>query len=286
MTREEELFRDACARLAQEETEELSRSMTAEEDRRAEEIYRHHRPSALFLIRRHTRRQGARGRALAAAAAAAVLFGAAYLALSRTPPDSVPAAQPPTASVAPYYSPVPTETEIPALESAITPTEPEKTAIIEAETPTMTPTPAATNEPTEAPAMTPQPTATPTPAPTEAPEEMYSPAGWTGLFFPQRMPEGSEMAYLSQENGRHTAAYTLNGMEILFTEYDAPQTLAVPEGAEVRYAPLENGVIALRAETDAGVTFIWDQDGRTFAVACEKADAEAIASSVKKLADE
>ena len=268
MSREDEILREACARAAREETEELKSSLTLEESRLAEETYRHHRPAALELIRRQTKPRRRWGRALTAAACVAVLLGAAYGALHRVPPEQTPAAQPPTPPVAPYHSPVPTQApEITALPTA---------ALTQTPSPTETPAPSPTPSPTPAPTEAPAPTSTPAPA-------AYQPQRWMGAFFPQGLPEGSDLAYLNQDNGCHAAGYTLNGKEIVFTEYDALQSLVPVSGAEIRYVALDNGLIALRTEEDGVVTLVWDQDGRTLKVECEEADAEEIANSVVKV---
>ena len=311
MNRQDEQIRRACAELAQEETERLEGSLTFSEIRQAEALYQRHREKALKLIRGGSQRFPWR-KTLAWTAAAAALVGAVYLALNRAPQDRVPAQQPPAASVVPYYSPVPTFSPVPSAAPTIKPTATPKSTDIPTQTPTSsptftpepttTPTPAPTETPTaaptEAPAETPTPTPTstatptaePTPEPTAQPEEILTeteapvtaPEGWTGLFFPQALPEGSTLAYISQENGRHTAAYTVGGREIQITEYDTAQALALDRGAAARYVQLGD-LIALRSETDVGVTFIWNQDGRTLSVACEDADAEDIARSVRRV---
>lgn len=251
MKREDELLREACAEIAREETEALNRSLTLEEIRRAESVFQEHRETALRKIRGY--RAAARKRYLYAVAAVILLTGGALLAWKRTPPDNPPAAQP-LSTVAPYYTALPTETPISA------PME----------------TPAPTEAPTSAPTETSVPTETPKP-------DITAPEGWTGLYFPQTIPEGYELKYLAQEDGRHTAAYARDGREMLFTEYDSVQAIQVEADGESRYTALPDGSIALRTETDAGVTLIWDKDGRTLTVACEEADPEEIAGSVKKI---
>lgn len=266
MKKENELLREACAEIAREETEQLDRSLTMEEIRRAEGIYREHRDAALRKIRgkRHT----AWRRYLYAAAALLLLAGGVYLTWGRTMPDNTPASQPPAASVAPYLTPAaasPTETPSPT----------------ETRIPAVTETPAPTEGPTSAPMETIMPTNTPVPAADSRKAE-----GWEGLYFPQALPEGYALKYLRQEDGRHTAAWARDGRELLFTEYESVQPVAVEAGAECRYVPLPDGSIAMLAETDAGVMLIWDRDGRTLCVACEEADAEEIAGNVKKVSAE
>lgn len=272
MKRADDILKQACARAAQEVTDALNRSLTLEEMRRAEQAYDRHKPKALSLIRKHTKKERRGKRALAAAACLALLLAGGYLTLFHAPRDIVPAAQRPAASVAPYYSPVPTFSPIPAETQMPEPTQ----------TPASAPTD--TPKPTETPPSldTPAPTDTPTPTAAPAPARV-SPAGWTGLYFPQSLPEGYGLSYLEQKEGRHTAAYTLNGRELMFTEYDSAQSLTVPEGAESRYVALDSGLIALRTEADGVVTLTWDQEGRTLSVAFEEGDGKAVADSVKKI---
>ncbi|MBO4924888.1 MAG: hypothetical protein J5472_00260 [Clostridia bacterium] len=266
MKKENELLREACAEIAREETERLDRSLTMEEIRRAEDMYREHRDAALRQIR--GKRGTAGRRYLYAAAVLLLLAGGVWLTWGRAMPDNTPAAQPPAASVAPYLTPAaasPTETPSPT----------------ETRIPAVTGTPAPTERTTSAPAETITPTDTPVPA-----ADSRKPEGWEGLYFPQALPEGYNLKYLRQEDGRHTAAWARDGRELLFTEYESVQPVTVEAGAECRYVPLPDGSVALLTETDAGMMLIWDRDGRTLCVACEEADAEEIAVSVKKVAAE
>ena len=207
MKREEELLRQAFEELAQEEADELESSLSRSEIRQAEDLYRRHRRTALSLIRKNTRKASSPVYTyLRIAAAVAVVIGLVIFSLNRSQPDNIIQVQPPTASVAPYYSPAPTDSPTPIETS--TPFTPEPT-VIPAEdsqgetipteapifdieetvsptfTPNLTESPAAlptnisqaTETPTEAPTSTPtlRPTDAPTSAPTEAPTEKPSP---------------------------------------------------------------------------------------------------------------
>ena len=57
MKQTDDLLREACAELAEEETDALEQSLNRTAIREAEEVYRHHRPKALRLIRRYTRKR-------------------------------------------------------------------------------------------------------------------------------------------------------------------------------------------------------------------------------------
>ena len=128
MKREEELLRQALEELAQEETDELEGSLSRSEIRQAEELYRHHRKSALGLIRKNTRKAANPVYTyLRIAAAVAVVVGLVIFSLNRSQPDNIIQVQPPTSSVAPYYSPVPSDSPEPAESAA--PVTPEPTVI-------------------------------------------------------------------------------------------------------------------------------------------------------------
>lgn len=207
MKREEELLRQALEELAQEETDELEGSLSRSEIRQAEELYRHHRKSALGLIRKNTRKAANPVYTyLRIAAAVAVVVGLVIFSLNRSQPDNIIQVQPPTSSVAPYYSPVPSgspepaesaapvtpePTVIPAEDSQgkTIPTETEKFDLKETISPTIIPNiteyqtilptniPQAKETETAVPTSTPtlRPTDAPTIVPTEAPTEEPTP---------------------------------------------------------------------------------------------------------------
>ncbi len=70
-----------------------------------------------------------------------------------------------------------------------------------------------------------------------------------------------------------------------FTEYADDRVLDVPEDAEVSYVQWEN-TVALRMETEAGVTLAWVQDGHSLRLFTASGDAVEMAKSVKKIFEE
>ncbi len=210
MKREEELLRQAFEELAQEEADELERTLSRSEIRQAEDMYRHHRRTVFNLIRKNTRQTKSSARVyLRIAAAVTVILAAVILSLNRTPPDSVILTQHPTVSVAPYYSPAPTDSPMPtetvisvptaapvtpaptiipaddadgeaiptkvpnqAEIDTLSPTYTPYTVILQSESPTFDPLPSIT----ETPSPTNTPTAEPTDAPTSKPTAEPTPA--------------------------------------------------------------------------------------------------------------
>ena len=77
----------------------------------------------------------------------------------------------------------------------------------------------------------------------------------------------------------------MKNIEITFTEYDAEESIQIPEDAEADYVPLLGGV-ALRIKTEEGVTLIWQMDGRTLMLTAGEAQAMEIAESVEKISAE
>ena len=303
MKREEELLRQACAEIAQEEADQLERGLTPSDIRQAEQAYRRHRKKALSLIRRSAKTTRPIRVYLSAAAAAAVIFAAVYVSLNHSAPDPVTVSQPPTASVAPYYSPVPTAepspapTSIPPTESPVftdipttSPTKTPNSATTELVsptfgeapevTPTQTPVPAWT--PSPAPTQTPAPTATPEPAPTaQAPEDAL-PEGWTGSYFPALWLSGAHFSQQNAGDGWRSVVCEFEEGQWEFTEYDTAEMVAVPQNAAVSYVQW-NDIVALRTEDAEGVTLAWTQEGRSFSLRCTAGDGEDIAKSVKKI---
>ena len=212
MKREEELLRQALEELAQEEADELENSLSRSEIRQAEDLYRRHRRTALNLIRRNTRKASSQVYTyLRIAAAVAVVVGLVIFSLNRSQPDNIIQVQPPTSSVAPYYSPLPTDSPAP-IETAV-PVTPEPTVIpaedskdetisteilfLEKEgaaSPTYTPflTESSTTMPTKIPQptemLTAAPSSTPTLQPTDAPTSTPEPVVPTEVPVPTAEP--------------------------------------------------------------------------------------------------
>ncbi len=323
MKREEDWLRDACADLAREEADALEKGMTAADIRQAEEAYRHHKKTALSLIRRQSARSAA-GPWLRAAAILVIITGAVYVGVRQSRRESAsqalhPAAsavpssiEAPTAAPEPAGAPLPEPTAAPTAEPVPTaspvPVTPEPTA---APTPVSTATP----EPTAAPTPTPEPAPTEPPAPKEDPR-LSPPEGWTGNYFFSPLPEARDNSlysvYVSRlftmysdysldaADGRQTVSYILDGStaltmdaaspanswELRFTEYASSVAVDIPKDADVSYVQITDGVIALRVETKEGVTLTWDQEGQTLSLFSSGGDPTEIAQSVKKISEE
>ena len=298
MKREADWLREACADLAEEEIRLLDRGLTPDERRQAEETYRGHKRTALALIRRRSARSAA-APYLKAAAVLALLVGAAYFSLRQSQPEHVPLIQPPAASVGPYY------TAVPAAAFSETPT---PTPTPAPPTPTPTPSPAPTPTPapptptpvsTDAPVPV-TPTPAPSPAPTPASRRLPPPSGWSGNYFLSgELPASAGLdltkygrCSVRPEDDRQTVSYSYDGWELRFTEYASSVPVPVPEDADVSYARLSDGVIALRAETAEGVTVSWDQGGQTLSLFLsagaprDSADPLAIARTAEKFSEE
>lgn len=289
MKREDEILRETCALLAQEETQELEKSISPKMEQAAEALYQRHRRRVFALISQNTKRQKGRLAPYLRAAACLVLaLGAAWLFGQQNMKDPVPADQLPTVSVMPYFTvePSPSPSVIPTDKPTTIPTEaPEMTeipTIIPTETQNQTeiPTEIPTETPSPVPTMTPEPTATP------APERKIRPDDWSGLYLPGRMPDAYQWFSSQEGENKRTAVYTdPDGKEITFTEYDAEESIQIPEDAEADYVPLLGGV-ALRIKTEEGVTLIWQMDGRTLMLTAGEAQAMEIAESVEKISAE
>ena len=304
MKRSDDLLREACAELAEEETEALEQSMNRTAIREAEEVYRHHRPEALRLIRRLTAKHSNRRSILLPLAAALVIaLGGAMLSLGRPAADPVEQTQLPTEiSVQPYYTApipiLPTSTPDVFPTTFIPPPMPEETitttsAQIIIDKPTQLPTyaPLATQEPTQPP--TPAPTETPAPTSTPAPEilpiaaatdgpAVPIPSGWQGEHFLCLLPPGFELVSVTREDESCTAAYERYGQTLIFTEYDALRLIEAPANADYAYIRI-HGETALQVKTDGGVILTWNQDGHTLFLFTPQGDGTDIANSIKKI---
>ena len=87
MTREEALLREACARAAQEEADQLERQLTDGESREAEALFARHRKEAFQVIARHTAAPSSRrwSKALRAAACLLILGAGVFAAPAHVP---------------------------------------------------------------------------------------------------------------------------------------------------------------------------------------------------------
>ena len=113
--KQEEKWKEAFARAAMEQTEELENSLTGEERRKAEALYRRHRDTVLRQIRKPkvSVMKWAAGTVAAAAAVLLILWGA-----NRSTPDLItPAAAPEGTAASVQTAERSTETAAPAAES-------------------------------------------------------------------------------------------------------------------------------------------------------------------------
>ncbi len=278
----EDWLREACAQIAQEEAETLERSISPKLEQAADTLYQRHRRRVFALIRQNSRqKKGRLAPYFRAAACLALAAGAAFMLLHPKTRDALPAAQPPAASVLPYYteepSPVPTAAaDTPAPTYALNFAEKHEKiptdAPIIAEKPTETPTPS--------PSPTPEPTSTP------APEERVIPADWTGAYFPAEIPEGYALLSSTGEEGMSAAVYAdASGGRITFTEYETERSVSIPEDAEMDYIELHGGA-ALRMVRQDTVLLAWQMEGRTLTLEADARRAMEIAESVEKISAE
>ena len=281
MKREEDWLREACALLAQEEADGLESSLTREEIRQAEELYRRHRKKALALIRGQEKRGLKPWMLLSAAAALILLFGMVSSSVDRKP-ESIQLAQGPGVSVNPYFSPAPVETQTPNLPTQAPETENSDPGKWE-----VSPTEKA-NTPeiiTEAPTM--EATALPTPTPSPAPEEPHAKAeetdgrmGWTGGYFPSRLPENSSVLAVETGTGFQRAVIAGPEGRWIFTEYGSEEMLPVSNPESAAYVQWQD-VIALQTEDQDGTTLLWNCFGRSFSLTGPKEGIVEMAESVE-----
>lgn len=293
MSRQDDLLRQACAQLAQEETDQLEKQLTNADMQEAEALFARHRRKALGIIAQHTGTASSRrAAALRIAACLLLIAGGLYLGLRKSapPPDLTPLASAPSPSVAPYYSQMPKdapgETAFPTETPALAPTEATVPSPVpkEAEKPIITTDPGnASDDLSISPTESPISSETPSHFPTETAKPFMAPDLWTGQYFPQSLPESYVLSLLTQENGVHIAAYTREDRELVFTEYDTARSITTPGQAQRDYVQLTDGAIALRLTSDEGVLLAWDIEGRTLTLFGEEADVLAIADSVAHL---
>ena len=110
--KQEQKLKEAFSRAAEEETERLERSLSRGERAKAENVYKHHRDSALRLIRKGKGASAKWAVGLTAAAAAVILL---LWGLNRSVPDPVTPAADPANSVISLLTgePLPAETDAP-----------------------------------------------------------------------------------------------------------------------------------------------------------------------------
>lgn len=261
MNQGEEFLREACAQIAQDETEELARSLSPAQLRQAEKLYRQHRRSILRQIERNSKKaNSAIVPWLRAAACLTLAVGVAYLALHQSPPDNTPLSPGITASVAPYVS----KDGFSTFEDELI------------ETPTVSPTQISNTEEMQ----TIFPTTTPhQPFAAEAP--LMPVDVWPGLFFPENMCVSSLDQLSIAEDQAAFSFMTEQGAGV-FTEYFSSLLLSPVPGAAQDYVQIGDW-IALRETSGDQIILTWAADGHTLRLSAPAAEAESIAETVKKL---
>lgn len=313
MKRADEWLREACSLLAEEETEQLEKSLNRKNTQEAEALFQRHKRQALRLIAKNSKKHRGFGPALRAAACLVLVIGAVWLVLSQESKEPTPLTPVYTASVAPYLSPSPVldTTETPTPTVAPTPTlvpvwTPQATEGPEVppqyfRTPSPVPvselTPVPTLSQTEAPeftsvpTFTPNPTSTPLPSPTPlngepvSEEDAYQEglSGWGGNYFLGRFNADWQLLGLEQSEGCRRIEYRIGGISIAFTEYADSQIIDVPTNAELAYVTLREGVTALKMKLDDEVILAWEMGGQTLTLQGKEILAELMAASVEKI---
>lgn len=287
MNRSDELLREACAQIAEDETDALARHASLALTREAEELYRRHRRHVFRLIEKNSKKHSRPAVWLRAAACFVLMAGVVFLALHQRQPDhNTPLSPGPSASIAPFTS-VPADTSSPAATA-----EPTHTV-----TPNLTELPYASTsvEGTPAPLEAPEPDTNrapdeiteaiilPTPAPTPQPVPTQAENGlecWPGLFFPAGMAVQPEQITLADDYAVYTYA-DVHGL-VSFTEYNTAALLSPVPNGERQYVAL-NGVVALMETANGQTTLTWAMDGHTLVLTASAEDAERIALTVGKI---
>ena len=294
MNRSEELLREACAQIAEDETEALARHVSPALKREAEEMYRRHRRHVFRLIEKNSKKHTRPAVWLRAAACFVLVAGVAFLALQQRQPDyNTPLAPGPSASTAPFTA-VPTATPAPAATAEPAPTVTPEPTELPYETAVSEVTPVSlnssvqyfNNEPAEIngePEGVTEATVPPTPAPTLLPQSALAENGldcWPGLFFPAGMTVQPDQITRLDDHAIYTCADEHG--PVVFTEYTAAVLLSpVPNGAQ-QYVAL-NGVVALMETANGQTTLTWTMDGHTLVLTAPAEDAERIALTVGKI---
>lgn len=295
MNRSDELLREACAQIAEDETDALARHASPALTREAEELYRRHRRHVFRLIEKNSKKHSRPAVWLRAAACFVLMAGVVFLALHQRQPDhNIPLSPGPSASIAPFTA-VPTATPAPAATAEPTPTVTPEPTELPYETAISEVTPVSlnssvqyfNNEPaeingepeeiTEA-IILPTPAPTPQPVPTQAENGLEC---WPGLFFPAGMAIQPEQITLADEYAVYTYA-DAHGL-VSFTEYAAAALLSPVPNGERQYVAL-NGVVALMETANGQTTLTWAMDGHTLVLTAPAEDAERIALTVGKIA--
>lgn len=305
MKREDEWLREACAQLAQEETEQLEKSMNRKATQEAEALFQRHKRQALKLIAKNSKKRGSFPVTLRVAACLVLVVGAVWLALSQQSKEPTPLSPVYTASVAPFVSaslapsptitPSPMVTPVPTVPPASTPNPyfrksdweiREEDAVTSIPTLSPTSSPTITPEPTFTPKLVPTKTPIPTLEVNTEPEPDAYQTGldvWNGNYFLGRFAAEWELIGVEQDAGCQRIEYRIDGISIAFTEYAASQMIETPADASLAYVALDDNGIALKMTLGDRVILAWEAGGQTLVLEGNEQLAEQLAASVEKI---
>lgn len=314
MKKQEFMLRQACERIAREDTEALEQALSARRfdvtPEEAEALYHKNQKKTLAQIAALTRRKRRKAAFLRAAACIALLLSVGWRFLSHTPPEHTPAAPMYSASVVPYASPASAPTEAspaatvtpmptPANASTVFPQNTTNVVVV-ANTATVFPTqtpniidishPSPTED--EVPIQIPESTVTPQPTLSPAPQQPSSaPAGWTGSHYPAYLPAGWDAKEAEAYAGCAVIAFDGGTAgRLTLTEYfeSRLEPLSAQDGLACRYVALNDHVALLVSGADGedSLSLIWEQDGCTLRLdgnRAQEAEIIAVARSTEKI---
>lgn len=283
--RDEEL-KQALLELSMEEVRGLEQQLQQDPAlaSQADDLYHRHRRQVVSSLRKKKAASGRPVWRYAALAASLVLVFLALMEIGRPRKDIVVLTQPTGGFTDELLTPPPvTVTPVPMVTASPSPTPspsatpepsptPSPSATLE---PSPTPSPSATQEPSPTALLTPEPTPTllisPSPEPTPAPEPAPAQAQdsspqWSGSYLP-RLPEDYSFAEGSLDGEAAAADFrTENGKSLRFVEYFTASAIKTGTAGHFSYHRLQGGITALAWQTGAGITILWDQDGRSFSL--------------------
>ncbi len=260
--RNDALLEQALTEIAMEDTQALKDELARDPDllHAAETAYARHSADMLFQLRRKQRKPGTVAtRFLKIAAAVLILFGSWQL-LGQPIKDLL-------------FPPVPLASNAPTVlvTAALHETSAAMTATI---IPAVTATAAVTEAPTAAPSATPSPE----PAGAPSPVPLLPTIDWPGQYYvPAHAAQYRTLAITTQEDAHLATLTDDRGNAYEYTEYLASVVPPTAAGAQLAYAVLPDGTLALTAVGSQGVQVIWDAGGRTLTVSSPAGLDEALA---------
>lgn len=269
-------LRQALLELSMEEVRGLEQQLQLQQDpalaSQADALYHRHRRQVLSSLRKKKTASGRPVWRYAALAASLVLVFLALMEIGRPRKDIVVLTQPTGGFTDELLTPPPvTVTPVPMVTASPSPT-PLPSETLE---PSPTPSPSATLEPSPTVMLTPEPTPTPlispSPEPTPVPEPAPAQAQdsspqWSGSYLP-RLPEDYSFAEGSLDGEAAAADFrTEDGKSLRFVEYFTASAIKTGTAGHFSYHRLQGGITALAWQTGAGITILWDQDGRSFSL--------------------